>query len=315
MQRHTPAPMDWDHVRFFLAINREGSLRAAGRQLGVDQATAGRRLAALERQLGAKLFAHTPGGYLLTEAGEALLANAQRMEQAAQAIERRTRGLDAQLAGTVRLSMPDGFMETRIAPALARLHERYPDVRLVLWMERGHADGADHYISGYQADIGIRMTRPVLAGLIARRLGTLTAGLYAAKSYVAERGVPARGTWFLGHDLIMLNTCGPAEPLSTLGDEPVTNGRVVLEANTELAVLSAARSGLGIALLSPHLAAREPHLVRIWPDREQEMDVWLVVHPDVYKAARVRVVMDALIDAFADEERVPRARERVTARD
>jgi len=69
-----------------------------------------------------------------------------------------------------------------------------------------------------------------------------------------------------------------------------------------------------VALLSPDLAAREPQLVRLWPEHEQEMDVWLVVHPDVYKAARVRVVMDALIEAFADEVRLPRARERVPAR-
>ncbi|HTZ79405.1 MAG TPA: LysR family transcriptional regulator [Stellaceae bacterium] len=305
--------MDWDHVRFFLAITREGSLRAAGRQLGVDQATAGRRLAALERQLGAKLFAHTPTGYLLTEAGQALLVNAERMEQEAQAIERRTRGLDAQLAGTVRLSMPDRFMETRIAPALARLHERYPDVRLMLWIERDHAGGIDHPISTYQADIGIRMRRPALSGLITRRLGPITAGLYAAKSYIAERGVPVRGTWFLGHDLILLYGAG-RDRETELCDEPITNGRVVLEANTDLAVLSAASSGLGVALLSPDLAAREPQLVRLWPEHEQEMDVWLVVHPDVYKAARVRVVMDALIEAFADEVRLPRARERVPAR-
>lgn len=314
MQRPTPTRMDWDHVRFFLAINREGSLRAAGRQLGVDQATAGRRLAALERQLGAKLFAHTPAGYLLTEAGEALLVNAERMEQEAQAIERRTRGLDAQLAGTVRLSMPDGFMEAGIAPALARLHERYPDVRLVLWMERDHADGVDRPISTFQADIGIRMTRPALSGLITRRLGPITTGLYAAKSYIAERGVPVRGTWFLGHDLIMLHAPDAAHRMAALCDEPITNGRVVLEANTQLAVLAAASSGLGIALLSPDLAMREPRLARIWPEREQKMDVWLVVQPDVYKAARVRVVMDAIIDAFADDERVPQARESVAAR-
>ncbi len=313
MQNSPPVQMDWDHVRFFLAVNRQGSLRAAGRELGVDQATAGRRLAALERQLGAKLFAHTPTGYLLTEAGEALLVNAQRMEEEAQAIERRTRGLDAQLTGTVRLSLPDGFMEGRIAPTLARLHQRYPDVRLVLWMERGQADAAGHHISTYQADIGVRMTRPASSDLITRRVGRIAAGIYAAKSYIAERGVPVRGTWFLGHDLVLPYTPGSAHRMATLCDEPVTNGRVVLEANTMLAVLSAASSGLGIALLSPDLAAREPRLARIWPEWEQKLDVWLVVHPDVYKAARVRVVMDAIIDAFADEERAPKARESVEA--
>lgn len=126
--------------------------------------------------------------------------------------------------------------------------------------------------------------------------------------------MPARGTWFLGHDLIMLYTPGSAYRMEALCDEPVTNGRVVLEANTMLAVLSAASAGLGIALLPPHLAQREPQLTRIWPDREQQMELWLVVHPDIYKAARVRVVMDAIIDACADEDRTPSARERVEAR-
>jgi DNA-binding transcriptional LysR family regulator len=102
--------------------------------------------------------------------------------------------------------------------------------------------------------------------------------------------------------------------MTELCGEPITNGRVVLEANTMLAVLSAVSSGLGVALLSPDLASREPHLTRIWPDRNLQADAWLVVHPDVYKAARVRVVMDAIIEAFADAERVPPARERTKSR-
>jgi DNA-binding transcriptional LysR family regulator len=303
MQKYASQPMDWDLVRIFLAVNREGSLRAAARQLGIGQTTAGRRLAALERQLGARLFAHTPAGYLATAAGEALLANAERMEEEAYTIERRAAGLDTRLMGTVRISMPEGLMESLIAPVLAQLHERYPDLRIVLWMERGQADVASHYISTYQADIGLRVTQPTSSDLITRRVGRLTVRLYAARCYIAERGVPEPGTHFAEHDLIMPFTPGMPHRITEFCGEPVTNGRVVLEANTMLAIRAAAANGMGIALLSPHLAAEEPRLVGIWPDREQEFNIWLVAHPDVYKAARVRAVMDAMIEAFANKGR------------
>src|SRR5258708_10907192 len=98
--------MDWDHIRCFLAVHREGSLRAAARRLGVDQTTAGRRVAALEQQLGAKLFVKTPTGYLTTPAGEALLASAERLSGQANAIGRHAADLATQLARPVRLSPP-----------------------------------------------------------------------------------------------------------------------------------------------------------------------------------------------------------------
>ena len=86
--------------------------------------------------------------------------------------------------------------------------------------------------------------------------------------------------------------------------EPIDGGRVVLEVNSIFTSLAAAINGLGIATLLPEFAESEPRLMRIWPDREQVFEVWLVVHADVYKAARVRTVMDALIEAFAGTDRV-----------
>ena len=107
--------MDWDHIRFF-AVHREGSLRAAARRLGVDQTTAGRRVAALEQSLGAKLFVKTPTGYLTTPAGEALLASAERMAEEASAIGRHAVDLDTQLTGTVRVSAPFALAEHWLVP-------------------------------------------------------------------------------------------------------------------------------------------------------------------------------------------------------
>ena len=296
--------MDWDHIRFFLAVHREGSLRAAARRLGVDQTTAGRRVAALEQQLGAKLFVKTPTGYLTTPAGEALLASAERMAEEANAIGRHAADLDTQLAGTVRVSAPFALAEHWLVPAIASLHDRHPDLRIVLWSEEGRADVAGQQVSGYEADIGIRIFRPTAPHLVLRRIGRIATGLYAAPGYLAARGVPAPGTAFAGHDLIVMFTPSSGRRQDSFLGEPIDRGRVVLEVNSTFSALAAARSGVGIATLLPEIAAGDPGLARLWPDREQVFEVWLVVHSDVYKAARVRTVMDAIIAAFEGKDRL-----------
>ena len=91
---------------------------------------------------------------------------------------------------------------------------------------------------------------------------------------------------------------------ASLRGEAIDRGRVVLEVNSTFSALAAASSGLGIATLLPEIAEGDPRLVRLWPDREQAFEVWLVVHSDVYKAARVRTVMDAIIAAFDKQDRV-----------
>ena len=113
--------MDWDNIRFFLAVYRQHSLRAAARHLGVDQATAGRRLSALERQLGAKLFVRTPGGYLPTPAAELLFAGAERIEDEVQGMARSALGLDQRLTGQVRVATGEGLASVLVIPAMERV--------------------------------------------------------------------------------------------------------------------------------------------------------------------------------------------------
>jgi DNA-binding transcriptional LysR family regulator len=134
--------MDWDNVRFFLAVYRLHSLRAAARQLGVDQATAGRRLSAFERQLAAKLFVRTPAGYMPTPAAELLRPSAERIEDEAQWMMRSAQGLDQRLTGQVRVATGDGIANGLVIPAIARVHERHPDIHIVLLTARGFADVA-----------------------------------------------------------------------------------------------------------------------------------------------------------------------------
>jgi DNA-binding transcriptional LysR family regulator len=281
--------MDWDHLRVFLALARAGSLRGAARTLGIDQATAGRRLAALEAQLGAKLFVHTPSGYVPTATGEALLPGAERMAAEAQALRRRAAGMDETLRGAVRIATGDGIARGLLMPALAHMHARHPEIRTVLLSARSLAD-----IAHDEVDIAVRIVRPSEPDLIVRRLGRLTAWLYASEAYLARRGRPDWDQGFAGHDLILPHP----PPVARWHGAALETGRVALETNSMLAALEAARLGIGIASLLAHLGTVEPNLVSIWPDRPQRHDLWLVVHPDLARSARVRAVLEAIVAAW-----------------
>src|SRR5262245_17920778 len=190
--------MDWDNVRFFLAVYRLHSLRAAARWLGVDQATAGRRLSAFERQLDAKLFVRTPSGYVPTAAAELLRPHAEKIEDEAQGMMRSAQGLDQRLTGQVKIATGEGIANGLVIRAIARVHESHPDIRIVLLTARGFAD-----IARDEADIAVRTLRPTAPGLITKKIGALPARLFASPDYLARRGWPRRDKGFKGHDLIM----------------------------------------------------------------------------------------------------------------
>ena len=124
--------MNWDDARVFLAVCRESTLRGAARVLGVDQATVGRRIAALEKSLSATLFLRTSEGYALTAVGEAAMRAIEKMEHSALELQRRIQGLDDRLTGTVRVTTTDSLAIDFLIPAVARLHQRHPDVRVQL---------------------------------------------------------------------------------------------------------------------------------------------------------------------------------------
>ena len=283
--------MDWDNIRYFLAVYRQQSLRAAARHLRVDQATVGRRLSALERQLGARFFVRTPSGYLPTPAAELLITRAERIEDEARGMARSAQGLDQRLTGQVRVATNEGLAGVIVIPAIARVHEQHPDIRVILLTARSFVD-----VARDEADIALRTRRPTSSGLIARRIGSLSARLYASGEYLERRGRPRKGEAFKGHDLITPFPL-PAAPIIWCG-EPTNEGRIAVEGNSMLSRIESASRGLGIALLLDGIVTPERKLQVIWPERKQSLDIWLVVHADVQRTARVRVVLDAISEAF-----------------
>lgn len=287
--------MNWDDARVFLAVCRESTLRGAARVLGVDQATVGRRITSLEKSLNATLFLRTSEGYALTALGEAALKAVEKMEHSALELERRIQGLDDRLTGTVRVTTTDSLAIDFLIPAIARLHQQHPDVRVQL-------DASTQILSlaKREADIAVRNTRPENPDLIARRIARWPLGLFASQAYVDAHGIPEPGSAFEGHDLVVYQPYLQNSKDMTLVSEPLGRGRIVSSLSSGLLVRRSIAAGLGIGEIPVYMGERDG-LVRLWPDRTKPMpyDIWLVTHADLRHTARVRAVIDEIVAGFA----------------
>ncbi len=296
--------MNWDDTRIFLAIHRERSLRGAARMVGLDQATVGRRLAALEHALGATLFLRTSNGYVLTSVGEVALHAAEKMEQSANDLVRQIQGVDERLAGEVRVTTTDTIGLDFVMSAIRSLHEEHPNVRILL-----DTSTQVQNLAKREADIAVRTIRPENPDLLARKLATWPMGLYASAEYLERHGVPVPGTAFEGHDIVCYLPYMQARRPLTLAGEPIHGGRIVSGLNSSLTLRAAVRGGLGLGELPVSIAERDG-LIRIWPDRTGVVayEVWMVTHKDLRHTARVVAMIDHIVRAFEEASVTDRSR-------
>jgi DNA-binding transcriptional LysR family regulator len=284
--------LDWNDLRYFLAIARLGTLAAAARELGVDHTTVGRRLTALETALGARLFVRGPEGFTLTEAGAGILPNAETVAVQMDAIARRATAGDARLEGKVRLTVADS-VTSYFVPMLSRLRERHPELVVEILSANRVLD-----IRRGEADLGVRFGDPGDPDLIARKLGQVGWSVYAAPSYLARKGRPQAPDDLSGHDVVAIDDLLPRAPAALWLARHAASVRVVMRGNTIDAVTEAAVAGIGLAPLPCFVGSREPGLVRLFPDLIGARDILLVAHPDLVGAARVRVTMDCIAELF-----------------
>ncbi len=287
------AAMDWDNARVFLALYRKGTLRAAAEQLEIDQATVGRRLAAMEKSLAARLFLRTPSGYVPTPAGELAAGAAERMEQGAEQLLRQMQGIDERLCGVVRLAATDSAARHHLIPALQKLREAHPNIRVVLSTSTQITN-----LTKREADIAVRTVRPDSPDLIARHLKRLHTGIYASKAYVKKRGLPEPGTALKGHDVVAYQRALAPHMADQVCGESSANANVAMEVSNGLMLAECVLAGMGLGELPEHVGDSMPGLVRIWPERNAPYDMWLVLHSDLNRTARVRAVADAIIAAY-----------------
>lgn len=282
---------DWDDLRFFLAVARSGRLTTAARRLNADHATVSRRITSLEASLKAKLFERRPQGYGLTLHGEQLLAKAEAMETEALAIQSEIGGADMALTGTVRIGAPDGFGTSFLAPRLAKFVAAYPglEVQLVA-MPRLLS------LSKREADVAITLAPPKEGKIVARKLADYRLGLFAAPGYLEAAPPLEAADDLFAHRIIGYIDDLIFTPELDYLDEVARGLRPRLQSSNLVAQMRATVAGAGICVLPVFMAAQEPSLVRVLPDKVMlERAFWLVVHADLKDVARVRMVADFIV--------------------
>jgi DNA-binding transcriptional LysR family regulator len=279
---------DWQDLRHFAALAREGSLSAAARRLNVDHATVARRVAALETALGLKLVDRRARTYALTAEGRRIATIAERMEATAFELDRAARGAQPGLAGSVTVTSPPTLAATLIAPRLAALYAAHPGIRVKLIGEKRSAS-----LSRREADIAVRLSRPEEKSLIARRVGRLDFALFASPAYLDSRA-PADYA-FIAYDDPMDQAPQQAWLRAFAQGRPVVLRASDLEVQRE-----AARGGIGIAALPRFFGETDPGLRRIETGaRALSREIWLAVHKDLRRAPLVRAAMEFLVGCFA----------------
>lgn len=276
--------MNWDDIRVFVALVRAGSLSVAGRQLKVEHSTVVRRIDSLEKALGLRLFERMPRGWQLTAEGEQLFVRAEQMDDCAHAFLREA-SEGAALSGTVRMSALPAFAAAFLTPRLAAWQERWAPITLELVGETKTVS-----LTRREADLALRLGRPQDPGLIARPLGALGFGVFAHKDYLARH--PQEQWRFLGFDDSLRDA-----PEQQWLDRYVAGRSYAFKSNSSLALHEAAVNGMGVAVLPHFLATKSGELVPVSTEQAPpKRDMWLVIHPEVRRSVRVKLIADVVTE-------------------
>ena len=281
--------LDWDDLRYLLALSRHGTLTAAAAVLGVTQPTVGRRLASLERQLRARLFRSTPQGAELSAVGEALVRRAIRMEAEALEATRLASGRDAGVTGRLTITASEWLVARVVGPGLGGLLRAHPGLRVDLVASARWAN-----LARGEADIALRPAAFEQQAVFQREVARIGYGLYASRDYLRTHGRPDFAQRCQGHALLTMDEDVPTADgpwLREVGGEAT----VVARTNGREGLAAMAAAGLGIACLPRLVGDGVAALERLAPPvTPPERRLWLGVHRDVRNLARVRAAVTYL---------------------
>lgn len=274
---------DWDDIRFFLAVSREGSVSGAAKRLGVNHSTVSRRIQGLEDKHGVRLFSRKRDGYEMTEAAFAIYEQALAIESQSQQITRTLYGQDTRLEGPVNLTMPHDLFECCMAQELLQFCLEHPGIRLNLSVTKGLRN-----LAGNEADIAIRFTPAPPDYLVGRQVAALQHGLYSVRGGVTD---------------------GPTGLVLWSGDDEMPDwaieyfpqAYVALRVDDLSSMYAAVKAGFGIARMPCYLpdSIAEESVVRLPVTMPRSSwSVWVLNHVDLRKTARVQRCREFLVQAL-----------------
>jgi DNA-binding transcriptional LysR family regulator len=285
---------NWNDLRFFLAMARTGSPTTAAMQLKVDHTTVRRRIDALEDSLKVKLFEPRDRGFLLTHAGNQLLATAESIEALATGAEESVSGEDLSLSGTVRIGIPDGLGGLFLSAKLAEFARQHPDLQLEL-----DATTRPFNLAKREADIAISISAPTKGRQVIRKIGECRLFLYASADYLAN--APAIRT---AEDLKDHRFVGYFEDMAFAHDLDtppyLASSPYRFLSSSLVALYEAVVAGMGICLLPCYLIKPDSNLQRVLPDEvSMTRQIWMTIHSDLKDIARYRAVAEFIRHTFA----------------
>jgi DNA-binding transcriptional LysR family regulator len=291
--------MNWDDVRLFLAVARSGQLLSASRRLGINHATLGRRITALEHALKSRLLIRRTNGCVLTAEGEAFLRAAERMEAEMLDAQAVTGRIDTAIAGTVRIGAPDGFGVSFLASRLGQLTRRHPELKLQLVpVPRSFS------LSQREADIAITIERPDQGRLVSSRLTDYTLGLYASRRYLDTFGQPHTIEDLRSHSRIGYVEDLIFSPSLDFTGEIMRNWNAGFEISSAIGQTEAVRSGAGIGILHDYVARQQAELVRVLPHIVIRRAYWTTYHETTRDLLRLKTVVDFLRELVEAEREI-----------
>ena len=285
---------NWDDVRLFLEVKKAGSFSKAARQLHTTQPTLSRRIESLEACLGLRLFDRLPSGVALTTEGEQIIEAAQQIEDAVVNLQRHALALGGCMEGPVRISLTDGLATFWLAPRLRQLQETYPAIAVEFQCSLEPAD-----LLHMESDLSIRFRRPEAPDLVAAKLGTLHGVPWASSAYLKRQGRPVTSEDLLRHRLLghgfYSHVAPDCDAWLALLHRSHQRGPWT---NSSASLLSAVQNGVGIALLPTYFCEFAADILPLDLGLRTRSDIWLTYHPNVRRAARMRVVIDWVRSLF-----------------
>lgn len=286
--------LDWSLVQAFLVVAETGSLSAAARALGSSQPTLGRQIKTIEAQLGAELFRRQPRGFALTDIGAALVPPARAMRDAVQQIALTAAGQQARLEGTVRITASMAFSVMHLPKMIARIRRLEPQIAI----ELVPSDDSRNLLYR-EADIAVRMYRPTQLGLVTRHIGDIPLGVFAAKSYLAERGTPRSQADLRAHDFVGYDANMDILDGFAAAGVPVDRAFFKTRCDDNIAYWELVRAGCGIGFAQADIGRNDPAVAQIDIGLELPvLPVWLTAHEAMRQTPRVRRVWDLLAEGL-----------------
>jgi DNA-binding transcriptional LysR family regulator len=278
---------DWDDLRYFLELARQGRLAPAAKRLQVDHSTVGRRIAELEKMLNTKLFDRTSTGFVLTEAGHRLLAHAESIEVNTIAIAENA-GQAAALSGNVRLATMEGLASFYLAPRLVEFYASHPGITVELVTSTQLLN-----LTKREADVSLSFVRPTGSRLIVRQIGRVDLRLYGAPSYLAAHGTPRSLDDLRKHRFVAY-----IEDLVEISEvlwlqDAIQDPNVVFRSTSMISQHNAAAAGMGLVMSPSFLASADARLRPVPIEGlPVKRELWLSTHEDFRYMARVKQLMD-----------------------